>query len=155
LDEIYSLVVNWEPRFLQTNGAVNVEPQELPEGFRSAMRIAGGAKGTNEVMKFKTDQPASFVTTARSAARNWRTDCSIDTQQPDGRRNRLDPRRVGDVIPVPANIGAFKVVWDALFMETTLNEAEWHSGAHTRPADHSKNEIVELTLSEAEANANV
>ena len=124
LDGVYSLVADWDPSFLQERGAVNADPRVLPDAL-GVPKITNTAQKLALVAKFKTQQPASFVTTEGAEKRGWHTDCSIDTPRAEGAVGPLNPRRVGDVIPAPKNIREFRDIWDTLYVGTTLNEIEW------------------------------
>ncbi len=119
LEEIISLVEDWNPNFLQT-ALPNDDLERLPDALEIEV------DGVRQRLRFLAAGPLSFVrANTPPPTKHWSTDCRIDTPDFRGGKGPLDPAKIRDVIARPKNIGEFKEIWNALYAGATLYEPGW------------------------------
>lgn len=118
LDQIRSLVANWDPKFLQAPARKDSHDTFLP--------VAAGLRIGNQTisLRLKPEQPLSFVTLDTRSNATSKTDCDHD---PDPEKFP-DPSRIADSIAAPTHVQDFKELWDALSVGATLHQPVWIPG---------------------------
>lgn len=130
LDQIWKLVDEWNPKFLQASIPETNNLLVLPDGLGARKLTATTKSGKWKfAAKFVSRQPVAFVTVDASKE-DLRTDCTMDTSTVAGGRGRQDPSRLNSEFSSPQNVKEFAEIWDSLG-DAKLYEPDWEGDANT------------------------
>lgn len=129
LDQIWKLVDEWNPNFLQASIPATDKNALLPDGPTNLIANTNEGKWTFAA-KLESKQPVAFAALDEAIKEDLRTDCTSDTTTVKGGRGNRDPRRVGSEIPTPQNLNEFEEIWNSL-PHAKLVQPDWEGGAYT------------------------
>jgi hypothetical protein len=117
LDQIRTLIANWDPNFLQAPAKEATGPNLLPEGI-GILTVAS----RDLVIQMNPRGPASFVTSNVRSELSSRTNVCETDPRPDA---PFTANKVADVLAPPSNLQKFKDLWDLLSQGATLHQPSW------------------------------